>query len=281
METTTAAPAGEAAATPASETTTSNTLLETSAPAAEGQEQTAPIADKPEWLPAKFWREGRADYEALAKSYSGVESQLGRKSQAVLVPNEKSTPEEVAEFRKALGIPEKADDYLGVLKPQALPEGVHFDENMAKEAAALAHEHNIPPAAMKKLAALQMNHVQAMAQASQQMVVQQLEASKEQLQSEYGEKFGEKLELAKRAAITAGIDPTSRGFADPAMVKLAVWAAEQIAEDKLVSANASPMQVGRDRAMDIIRNPENPLHRRYHDGDDDVVRQVRSYLSQK
>lgn len=279
MDTTTA-PAGEAAATPASETS-STTLLDTTAPAAEGQQQPEPMAEKPEWLPDKYWREGKADYESMAKSHAGLEKLLGRKAQAVVIPTEKSTPEEVAEFRKALGIPEKADDYLGSLKPQTLPEGVQFDEGMAKAAAELAHKHNIPPAAMKELAALQMNHVQAMTQASEQMVMQQLQEGKQQLQTEFGDKFGEKLELAKRAAVTAGIDPTSRGFADPAMVKLAVWAAEQIAEDKLVSSNASPMQVGRDRAMDIIRNPDNPMHRRYHEGDEDVVRQVRSYLSQK
>lgn len=280
MDTTTA-PAGEAAATPASETSTPTTLLNTAPPAGETPNQPAPIAEKPEWLPDKYWRDGKADYESMAKGFRGLEQLLGKKSQAVVIPNEKSTPEEVAEFRKALGIPEKPDDYLGSLKPQALPEGVQFDESMAKAAAELAHKHNIPPAAMKELAALQINHVQAMAQASEQMVMQQLDAGRQQLQSDFGDKFGEKLELAKRAAITAGIDPTSRGFADPAMVKLAVWAAEQIAEDKLVSSNASPMQVGRDRAMDIIRNPDNPMHRRYHEGDEDVVRQVRSYLSQK
>ena len=280
MDTSTA-PAGEAAATPASITSTPTSLLNTAPAAAENPGQPAAAAEKPEWLPDKYWREGKADYESMAKSHSGLEKLLGRKAQAVVIPNEKSTPEEMAEFRKALGIPEKADDYLGSLKPQALPEGVQFDEGMAKAAAELAHKHNIPPAAMKELAALQINHVQAMAQASEAMVMQQLDAGRQQLQGEFGEKFGEKLELAKRAAITAGIDPTSRGFADPAMVKLALWAAEQIAEDKLVSSNASPMQVGKDRAMDIIRNPDNPMHRRYHDGDEDVVRQVRSYLSQR
>jgi len=278
MDTSTA-PAGDAAITPASEPPTSTTLLE-AAPSSETAPP-APPTERPEWLPENFWREGKADYQALAKSYRGMQEILGRKSQSVLVPNEKSKPEEIAEFRKALGVPENPDDYLKTLKPEALPEGVQFDEGLAKRAAELAHKHNIPPAAMKELAALQIGQVQAMAQASEQMVIQQLQAGKEQLQSEYGEKFGEKLELAKRAAVTAGIDPSSRGFADPAMVKLAVWAAEQIAEDKLVSANANPLQVGKDRALDIIRNPDNPMHRRYHDGDEDVVRQVRSYLSQR
>jgi len=255
--------------------------LDIAPPAGETPSQPAPIVEKPEWLPDKYWREGKADYESMAKSHAGLEKLLGRKAQAVVIPTEKSTPEEVAEFRKALGIPEKADDYLGSLKPQALPEGVQFDEGMAKQAAELAHRHNIPPAAMKELAALQMNHVQAMVQASEQMVMQQLQEGKQQLQTEFGDKFGEKLELAKRAAITAGIDPTDKGFSHPNMVKLAAWAAEQIAEDKLVSSNVTPMQAGHDRAMDIINNPDNPMHRRYHAQDEDVVRQVRAYLSQK
>lgn len=279
METSTA-PAGDAALTPASETSTPTTLLEATPPA-EAQTQPAPVTERPEWLPENFWRDGQADYQALAKSYRGMQEILGRKSQSVLVPNEKSKPEEIAEFRKALGVPENPDDYLKSLKPEALPEGVQFDEALAKRAAELAHKHNIPPAALKELAALQIGQVQAMAQASEQMVMQQLEADRKQLKDEFGEKYSEKLDIAKRVAVTAQVPLETRGFTDPNMIKLALWAAEQIAEDKLVSANASPMQVGRDRAMDIIRNPENPMHRRYHEGDEDVVRQVRSYLSQR
>jgi len=279
METSTA-PAGDAALTPASETSTPTTLFEATPPA-EGQTQPAPVSERPEWLPENFWRDGQADYQALAKSYRGMQEILGRKSQSVLVPNEKSKPEEVAEFRKALGVPENPDDYLKTLKPEALPEGVQFDEALAKRAAELAHKHNIPPAALKELAALQIGQVQAMAQASEQMVMQQLEADRKQLKDEFGEKYSEKLDIAKRVAVTAQVPLETRGFTDPNMIKLALWAADQIAEDKLVSANSSPMQVGRDRANDIINNPDNPLHRRYHEQDPDVVRQVRSYLSQR
>ena len=281
METNT--PAVESAS-PASETiaseTTATSLLDT-APAGETAAPSAEVTERPEWLPENFWRDGKADYAALAKSYTGMREILGRKSQSVLVPNEKSKPEEIAEFRKALGIPENPDDYLGALKPEAMPEGVQFDEALAKQAAQLAHKHNIPPAAMKELAALQMGQVQSMAQASERMVMAQLDADRELLKTEYGDKYGETLKIAQRVAISSGTDPNTRGFSDPAMVKFAAWVASQISEDKLVSANATAMQAGQDRGMDVIRNPDNPMHKRYHDGDEDVVRQVRSYLSQR
>lgn len=265
------------AAPPASEPAPETTLLQSDTPPI-ASEQLEPVSDKPEWLPDKFWREGKADYEALAKSYQGMEHILGRKSQAVVIPNDKSTPEEIAEFRKALGIPEKPDDYVQALKPEQLPENIHFDDNLAKVASEIAHKHNIPPAAMKELAALQLQQQQAMVQASEQFVNQQLNAGKQELQQLYGEKFSEKIDTAKRVALTAGINPMARGFTDPEMVKLAIWAADQIAEDKLVAADASPNQVGYDRAMDIMKNPTNPLYQRYRDGDEDVVRQVREDL---
>lgn len=277
METNT--PAVESAS-PASETTTATSLLDT-APAGETAAPSTEVTERPEWLPENFWRDGKADYPALAKSYAGMREILGRKSQSVLVPNEKSKPEEIAEFRKALGVPETPEDYLGALKPESMPEGVQFDEALAKQAAQLAHKHNIPPAAMKELAALQMGQVQSMAQASERMVMAQLDADRELLKTEYGDKYGDTLKIAQRVAITSGTDPNTRGFSDPAMVKFAAWVATVISEDKLVSANATPMQAGKERALDVIHNEDNPMHRRYHDGDEDVQRQVRAYFNQR
>lgn len=278
MDTTTA-PAVDAALQASESPATETTLLQ-GEPAPE--QQSAPeVTEKPEWLPENFWREGKADYQALAKSYTGMREILGRKSQSVLVPNEKSKPEEIAEFRKALGVPEQPDGYLEVIKPSELPEGVSFDESLAKQAAEIAHKHNIPPAAMKDFAALQMQQTQAGVQAVNAMVMQELAAGKAELQQTYGDKFADKIELAKRAAITAGIDPTSRGFMDPNMVKLALYYAERVSDDTLVGARTSPAQAGQDRATKAMTDPTDPLYARYHAHDEDAVRQVRQWMGQR
>ena len=271
----TAVPASTAPAN--TQSTTEGTLL-SSAPTST---TTAPAdsqpVEKPEWLPEKFWREDKADIEALAKSYQGLEQLLGKKAHSVPVPNEKSTPEEIAAYRKAIGVPESPEGYK--LKPEQLPDGVVWDENVAKRAAELAHKHNIPAAAMNELMKFDMERAALMNQAAAQMIEQQLESGREELQRVWGDKTGEKIELARRAALTAGVDPSSQGFVDPQVVKAIVSLAEKLSDDKLVEGNQTGVSSTRARARDIMTNQSNPLYQRYQEGDPDVVDQVRRMLT--
>jgi hypothetical protein len=260
-----AAPEGSLLATPAAPTGAS------AAPAAPG------LTEKPEWLPEKFWREDKPDIEGLAKSYHGLEQLLGKKAHAVMVPTDKSTPEEVAAYRKALGIPESADKYD--LKPEKLPEGATWDDATAKRVAEVAHKHNIPPSAVKELVALDLERAQQMNAAAAKMLADQKAAAVNELRQVYKTELPAKLDLARRAAATAGIDPNDRGFESPAMVKFAIWAAEQISDDKLVEASATSMSSAQARAKDIMVNPQNPLYQRYQDGDAEIVDQVRRMLA--
>jgi hypothetical protein len=247
----------------------------------DAQQTITDPAERPEWMPDKFWRQGKPDYESLAKSYTGLEQLLGKKAQAVVVPNEKSTPEEVAAFRKALGVPDSPDTYVQTLKPEQMPEGVHFDENLAKAASTIAHKHNIPPAAMKELAGLQMAQVQAMVQASQQMQMQEVENGRKELQQVYGEAFKDKINLAARVSQSAGVSTDSPIWRHPDSVRLALWAAEKISEDKIVTADSPIVSSGKDMAKDIMQNPSNPLYARYHERDPEIVDRVRRMIAQK
>lgn len=239
----------------------------------------APV-EKPEYVPDKFWRDGKVDTEAMAKSYSGLEQLLGKKASAVVVPNEKSTPEEVAAFRKAIGVPETPDAYVEKIKPEALPEGIHFDENLAKVASEIAHKYNVPPAALRELTNLQIAQVQAMQQMATQEAIKELETGKQELAKVYGDQLPAKLELAKRAAATVGVNPSSRGFTDPDVVKGFITLAEKLSEDKLVSAESAGMGGGERAAKDIQTNPENPYYERYQNGDPEIVDLVRRYRMQ-
>jgi hypothetical protein len=287
--TTTAAPAAsttaDSAAVPApaappanTNVTTEGTLLSsapssvTDAPAAEPS-----VGEKPEWLEAKFWTDKGPNVEALAKSYDVAQRALGRKAQAVVPPTEKSTPEEVAEYRKALGVPETPEGYN--LKPEQLPEGVTWDENVAKQAAELAHKHHIPAAAMQEFMKFDMERAALMNQAAASMIETQLEAGRAELQKVWGDKMPEKIELARRAAVTAGVDPTSQGFVDPQVVKAIVSLAEKLSDDKLVAGDQTGASSTRSRARDIMTNQANPLYARYQEGDPEVVDQVRRMLT--
>jgi hypothetical protein len=274
----------DSAAVPAStapantNTTTEGTLL-SSAPTSvtDAQAQPAESVDKPEWLPEKFWRNDKADVEALSKSYQGLEQLLGKKANSIVPPTEKSSPEEVAAYRKAIGVPESPEGYQ--LKPEQLPEGVTWDESVAKRAAELAHKHNVPAAAMQEFLKFDMERAAMMNQAAATMIDAQLEAGRTELQKVYGDKFGEKIELARRAALTVGVDPASQGFVDPQVVKAIVSLAEKLSDDKLVAGDQTGVSSTRARARDIMTNESNPLYAKYQEGDPETVDQVRRMLT--
>ena len=270
-----------AASTPTAPTTPTGgegTLL-SSAPAntTDAQAESAQPVDKPDWLPEKFWREDKADVEALSKSYQGLEQLLGKKANAVPVPNEKSTPEEISAYRKAIGVPESPEGYK--LKPEQLPNGVSWDDSVAKRAAELAHRHNIPAAAMSELMKFDLERAALMNQAAASMIETQLESGRAELQRVYGDKMPEKIELARRAAVTAGVDPSSQGFVDPQVVKAIVSLAEKLSDDRLIEGNQTGISSTRARARDIMTNESNPLYQRYQDGDSEIVDQVRRMIT--
>lgn len=62
----------------------------------------------------------------------------------VKVPRENATPEQIAEFRKAIGVPEKAEDYK-VEKPEKFPEGMVYNEVLEKKFKETAHQLNLAP----------------------------------------------------------------------------------------------------------------------------------------
>jgi hypothetical protein len=270
-----AVPASTAPAANAS-VTTEGTLL-SSAPASVTDAPAPEVTEKPEWLPEKFWRNDKADVESLSKSYQGLEQLLGKKANAIVPPSEKSTPEEVAAYRKAIGVPESPEAYN--LKPEQLPEGVTWDDNVAKRAAELAYKHNVPAAAMQEFMKFDMERASLMNQAAAQMIETQLETGRAELQAVWGDKMPEKIELARRAAVTAGVDPTSQGFVDPQVVKAIVNLAEKLSDDKLVAGDQTGASSTRARARDIMTNASNPLYGRYQEGDAEVVDQVRRMLT--
>lgn len=243
----------------------------------DAQAQPSEPVDKPEWLPDKFWRNDKADVEALSKSYQGLEQLLGKKANSIVPPTEKSSPEEVAAYRKAIGVPDSPDGYN--LKPENIPDGVTWDEATAKQAAELAHKHNVPAAAMQEFLKFDMERAAMMNQAAATMIDAQLESGRAELQKVYGDKMPEKIELARRAALTVGVDPASQGFVDPQVVKAIVALAEKLSDDKLVSGDQTGVSSTRARAKDIMTNQSNPLYARYQEGDPETVDQVRRMLT--
>lgn len=216
-------------------------------------------------------------FEDLAKGYTSLESLMGKKANAVTIPNEKSPPEEIAAFRKAAGVPDAPDGYN--LKPEKLPEGLTWDDELGKGFAEIAHKHHIPAAAMQELTARFVASEEAKIAAYAQAAGAELEAGKAELRKEFGGNFEKNIQTATRIAKTVGLDPLSPGLRDPAVVKALVRFSGMISEDKIAALGASA-QPGGMTAKDIMTNPANPYHKRYQEGDSEVVGMVRDLMKQ-
>lgn len=233
-----------------------------------------------DFLPAgerEAFRTHAAKYKSpldVIKSDFNKEKLLGRRG--VTVPGERATPEEVAAYRRAIGVPERAEEYN--LRPQNLPEGSTWNDDLARPYAAIAHQHHIPQAAMEALVAENVRqqglHVNATVEALEQRRAEGLAT----LQRAWRGDFDKNLDLARRGAALAGVDPQSEGFSDPNVVIAFAALAARTAEDRMVrgGGNGPGALQGGALADDIQTNPGNPLYQRYQEGDEETVRYVRS-----
>ena len=121
----------------------------------------APNGEEPEWLGMISADGGDADNpsnrdylkakgvktaDELVKSYREAEKAL-RNGGKFNVPGEKATPEELAAYHKAIGVPEAPDKY-----EFTVPEGGEVDTGFADPMKKIAHESGVPAPAFKKLA---------------------------------------------------------------------------------------------------------------------------------
>jgi|GEM_PF-462957 len=145
------------------------------------------------WTQAKGWK----DPAALAESAWNLEKLIGheRAGRTIVIPADDAPAEEVAAFRAKMGVPQKADDYMSVIK---VPEGQ--PDTFAKEAASWFHEAGIPP---KQAAIIAEKWNASMAAgATQQAEQSRVQADQEfgQVVSSWGKEADANLELGKRAA---------------------------------------------------------------------------------
>jgi len=233
-EETAQAPATEAAAPAAAPTTEAAPAME-SAPAAStpdifaGQTQAAPSGDLMSQL---YTSEGNladnytdllesnglgeltntvAKYkspEGLLKGAANLISFAGKKVEGVIVPNEGSTEQEVAEYRQAIGVPESATAYD--LKPENLPEGMGWDEGLSSEWQNVFHDVGLSQEQAAKIAQsytdITNNQLQNALQTNQANVEGEMEQQRAEIQKQWGDKYDTNLQNAVNMASTMGFD---------------------------------------------------------------------------
>jgi hypothetical protein len=172
----------------------------------------------------------------VVKSYVNAQRMVGKDK--VALPGEKATPEELNEFFKKLGRPDKPEDYK-IAKPTDLPEGFPFQEKLVQDFTKTAHELGMTSKQAMGLYKWFMGaEVDAFTGMQKDAETQTIEAEKA-LRKEFGKAYDERLAGAnmvlEKYAPEGLVDLlTSTGLGrNPLMVKFLASVANEFSEDTL------------------------------------------------
>lgn len=217
-----------------------------------------PKADDPDWRDlltddgAKKQAERFTDLDAVFKSNAELRKQI---SDRIKLPGKDADDREVEKFRKAMGIPLKAEDYKF-----DLPEGMEIDEGeqaLLDAVKPIAHEANVPGDVLsafivgfKELETQIVNEHKA-------ELDKHKEASEKELHTEWGKDYDSNVAIANRAmnqfggedlvAFLNGAELKDGGSLsnDPQMVRMFAKLGRQMSEDGVIQP------VGQDEAKSL------------------------------
>lgn len=209
--------------------------------------------------------------EGVFKTLVSQQRLLGKKAEAVLIPGEDTAPEERAAFYEKLGVPKNSSDYES--RPSLVPKDFSWDESVAKEVNEIAHEHGVTPKALEALMGKYIELESSRDQQSGEESNRQMEEDRKSIANEWGDNFEANKARVLRLWKFAGEDPQDPALNSPNVVRALSRIAEGLNEDKQVMGNvdSAAMLTGKDRAMDIMKNDSNPLHKKYTNGDKDTA----------
>lgn len=211
---------------------------------------------KPGWAKAAglpdAWEKKFTDPVAALRSGATLERQWGAQNK-VVIPGEGATKEDVANFRRAIGVPDAPEGY-GLKKPEkvgdlVVPEAV-WDETRAGEFTKLAHELGLTAKQVQALSDFELRWVIGGMQATETQAQAAQEASVAALKKEWGGNYDGNLALARRAAEAYGgkelIEHPALGN-DPVLIKALAKIGATITEKRGTGLRESP---GNDRPAD-------------------------------
>ncbi len=218
----------------------------------------------------------------LAKGFWHARQLLGKKANSVLIPGEDASPEQVAEYRRAVGVPEDPSDY-DIQRPEDFPEE-YWSQESADHYSRVFHELNIPKAVADKLLEARVAEDRSRLQEALAMRDEQeqqfMDGEMRTLKAHWGDSFEKNRVAARRAAQTLGLNPDEPP--SPSQFAMAMArVARLVSEDKLVQGDAAgPNGLSPEAAFrDIVHNPSNPWHDRYAKHDPEAVKYVNDLLS--
>jgi hypothetical protein len=171
-------------------------------------------------------------------------------------------------MRKLNNVPEKPEGY-GIKKPDGVPDDQWNGEYVGGILGVL-HKHNASPELVQELTKFDGEFASKLRAGGEAAQAETLKKEGEALRTAFGSDFDKKLGQAKRAAATLGLDVNDPAIGNSSKVIIALAkVAEMVSEDKLVSGEggADFGKSDREKALDIVNNPANPLYKAFHEAD--------------
>ena len=151
--------------------------------------------------------------EGLLKGCSQPNQLCWQEGEGVIVPNEGSTEQEIAEYRQAIGVPESPTAYE-LPAPENMPEGMGWDDGLAGEWQNVFHEAGLSQEQAAKLSQAYSDITNNQFEQANQTLSTQAESEMEQqraeLQKQWGDKYDVNLQNAVNMASTMGFDLESQ-----------------------------------------------------------------------
>lgn len=217
-----------------------------------------------------------AKYQNAEAFFHGMVNHQQLASKKGLQPLAPNAPAEVVAERNALmrqlnGAPEKPEGY-GVKKPDKMADE-HWNGEYVNGMVGILHKHNASPALVKELLEADVAAGDKIRAGHGAQSEQALAKEATALQEAFGEgdAYTGKLNLAQRAAKTLGLDINDPQLGNSAKFVIALAkVGEMIGEDRMVSGDdkGGTSTSDRAKAIDIVKNPANPLHAAYHNAND-------------
>lgn len=183
-----------------------------------------------ESIKGKNWDEAGP---VLAKNYINAQRLVG--ADKLVLPTDKSSPEEIQAFRAKLGVPAKPEEYTFKL-PEGLAE-TSLDKARLDSWRKEMHEAGIPKAAAERLLSRYIADEHTTVQAIAQTKATEMKQHELALKQEFGVKFDEKVNYARLAVKEFGsdnlvqiLDSTGLG-SHPEVVKLFAAIGEKLGDD--------------------------------------------------
>ena len=217
-------------------------------------------------------------FGTLAKSFVSAQKMIG--ANKVAIPGENATADEINAFHKALGRPDKMEDYS--LDGIELPEGITLDDNITKQFREFAFNHGMSQKMFKEAIAFDIARAAAARQQFDAEVNAEYNDTLARLKTEWGGDFDANLAQCNKALQTFGLTElfASKGLLNnyDAITALTRIGAS-MSESKLKGGEFNAPTDPQSQIDEIMGNPDHAFHKKDHPGHDAAVRRVNELLA--